>query len=509
MKRSNVLLAAVLAVAVMALSVFISACSSGGGGGGAQPTPKIQLSGTIGTGYQVAAKPSSVFFAKALSFLGYPTYAYAAALTVDKIIAIPIDRGSLNAWQMSNSQSAAITSANGGKFTLSLAKDTDWLLVLIDSTATPANRFVGSVAIDAGSTDSLLSLPATASALTSLSLGTINSSPSNDGLSTYVVSTTDFSLTTSQLTAMAKTDDIFRNAKNIINNYNTTTGKYYQLRPDFSWNGAYSALSTTYSNPAYTFNGMNFQLDTNTTEITMTQLCSMGTVTVELVSSMSVTTDSGTFTTLSNHGTPTCTTINVTHQQVWAGEIFATDAYADAGGMSYSTGPRITTVPLPAATWTWKENSIEKAWFEIATINPPVNMDGTPKGFVPSFRINTNPTTTTKIDSVDVKGYYYDGATSTYTEVAPTDLAVLTHFVSSLEVKFDVMYNSTRTTCEMYFDPATTTNVKPSDFVARSSGCAATWYYGDSDPAHAATNTGLMGFYESGGFGYFFHFFKP
>ena len=77
MKRSNVLLAAVLAVAVIATSVFISACSSGGGGGGtAQSTPKIQLSGTIGTGYVVAAKPSSVFFAKALSFLGYPTYAY-------------------------------------------------------------------------------------------------------------------------------------------------------------------------------------------------------------------------------------------------------------------------------------------------------------------------------------------------------------------------------------------------------------------------------------------------
>jgi hypothetical protein len=32
------------------------------------------------------------------------------------------------------------------------------------------------------------------------------------------------------------------------------------------------------------------------------------------------------------------------------------------------------------------------------------------------------------------------------------------------------------------------------------------WYY--DDPSHPETNTGMMGFYESGGFGYFFDFFK-
>ncbi len=512
MKRSYVLPAVVLAAAVMALSVIITAC--GGGGGGAQQTPKIQISGTIGTGYTPAAKPASIF-AKALTFLGYPTYAYALTVvpTVDKIIAIPMERGSLNAWQMANSQSADITSANGGEFTLSLAKDKDWLLVLINSTAIPAtNRFVGSVAIDAGSSDSLLSLPATASALTSLNIGTINGSITYDGLSTYVVSTTDFSLNSDQLTAMAKTDDIFRNAKNIINNYNA--GTYYQLRPNFAWEGDLSTLSTTFSNPAYVFNGMTFQLDTNSPTINMTQLCSIGTVTVGLYPSVPV--SDGTYTydptnPVSNSGATACTTVNGFRQL--NGNIYATDAHQEGGpGLSYSIMPRYPTVPLPAATWTWKETvggvATDKAVFDVDTINPPVNTNGTPKGFVPSFKIITNPTATTKIDSVKIEWHYYNG--TTYTAVAPADLAVLKHFISSMEIGFDVTDNGTRRTCDMYFDPTTTSEVIPGNFASsQRPNCALTWYYNDSDPAHAATNTGLMGFYESGGFGYYFHFFKP
>jgi hypothetical protein len=57
----------------------------------------------------------------------------------------------------------------------------------------------------------------------------------------------------------------------------------------------------------------------------------------------------------------------------------------------------------------------------------------------------------------------------------------------------------------MYFDPATTTNLVPSSFA--TTNCNEDWYYGNS--SFPDTDTGLMGFYESGGFGYFFDFFKP
>ena len=505
MKRFRVFLSTVLAIAVMATSVILGACSGGGGGGSAQPAPKIQLSGTIGSGYSVPAKPASIF-AKALSFFGYPTYAYAiAAFTVDKIIAIPMDRGSLQAWNMANTQIGTID-PDTRAFSLSLTKDTDWLLVLINSAGTPTTRFVASVALNTGSPDSMLSLPATISTLTSLNLGSVSYS-TGDALTSKVVGTADFSLTTAQITAMAKTDDIFRNAKNIINNYNTATGVYYQLRPDFTWSSDYSTLTTTLSDPAYNYMGMGFQLDTNSPAITMDDLCSFGTTTLKLFPSTDV--SDGTYTynvgnPITNTGaSPNCTLVNGFRQLGGTG-LYATDAYAE-GGVGLSMGPwaRFPAKPVTPATWTWVENNVEKAWFDVATINPPVNDDGTPKGFVPAFKINTAPSTTSQIESIDVKWYYSDGAS--YLPLATEDLGILKHFIGRLEVKLEATTDQRRT-CEMYFDPSTTTQVRPADF-ATVGNCSLTWYF--NNDGHPDTNTGLMGFYESGGFGYFFNFFLP
>jgi len=145
MKRAQVFVSAVLTVVVMAFSVVISACSGGGGGGSAASqtaTPKVQLSGTIGSGYTVG-KPG---LGKALFAPGDPT--------IDSVVAIPMMRGSLDARNMASSVKGTI--GVDGKFNLALPKDQDWLLVLIDSPST----FVGSLAISAGSED-ILNLPAT------------------------------------------------------------------------------------------------------------------------------------------------------------------------------------------------------------------------------------------------------------------------------------------------------------------------------------------------------------
>jgi hypothetical protein len=63
----------------------------------------------------------------------------------------------------------------------------------------------------------------------------------------------------------------------------------------------------------------------------------------------------------------------------------------------------------------------------------------------------------------------------------------------------------------MYIDPAVETSFNPAD-PRYASTCQADpvhkdWYY--QDLTHPETNTGLMGFYETGGFGYFFDYFKP
>jgi len=519
MKRSQVLPAAVLAVAVMATSVILSACSGGGGGGGgaaAQPTPKIQLSGSIGTGYAVAAKPSSLYFARVLSYLGFASSAYAALgdLDVNQVIAIPVYNGSLSARNMPG-QTATIDSATGG-FNLSLAKDRDWLLLLINSNLTGTSRFVGSLALNVGSSDSLLNFPATDSTLTTMSLGTVSrpSLSTTDALTSKIVGTADFSLSTSQITAMAKTDKFFRNAMNIVNNYEqfgNGAGKYYQLRPDFHWEGSLASLVTAgalSSAPSLTYKGMNFQLDQNTDSVTMPNVCTitgivalhppelvtMGTKTYDYANPIK---NSGNGCSLWNGGPAVQTDYN---------GIYASNGYDH---ISFSVIDSFPTGTIPQGFWEWKENGVVKAAFDIANINPPITNTGQLKGFIPAYKIITD--VNKKITSVDVAWYFYDGGT--YTPLAPADLKVLKHFVSGVEAKFEATVSTNRRTCEMYIDPSVETSFNPAD-PRHASTCQADsnpvyrdWYYNDT--THPETNTGLMGFYETGGFGYFFDYFKP
>jgi hypothetical protein len=486
---------------IAALAFAMHGCSSGGGSGGSS-TGSVQLSGTVGSGY-TAAKASNSFFAKALSILGLGSPAYAVVVdpTVDKVVAIPMDRGSLRAASMGNSVSSTIDPGTKA-FSLSLAKDHDWLLVLIDSSQTGTNRFVGSLAFNTGS-DSLLNLPATDATITLLDLGVVTrpSTTSNDALSAATVTAVDFNMTAGQLATMAQTDDVFRNAKNIVGNYDSATGTYYQMRFDSHWSGAYSTLSATFSNPAYTSIGTSFQLDSNSTEVTINDICNQ-TKTLTIFPSAPVSNGVATFDS-SNPFTssgvtcgPLVLSTGTFTQTTGGGSIYASSGY---GNVSYGPQGRFDSTLLPAV-WTLKLDGVDKAQFDMSGINPSTS-DGKPKGYIPSFKMNVTGTT---IDSVDVEWYYYDEGSASYIKLAPADLKLLKHSVERLEVKFDVTYLDTRKTCEMYFDPTTTTQVSPSD---PTYGCADTWYYGD--PSHPATNTSLMGFYESGGIGYFFDFFMP
>ncbi len=503
---------------VLALSIAGTGCSGGGGGGG-NSNPNngstggtIQLSGSVGAGYASAPKPG--FFANLLRAVGIGTPAYAALAdpVVDQIIAIPVTGGSLAARNMPSAVTAAINADN--TFSLTLANSEDWLLVLINSAATGTSRFVGSLALNTGSADSLLNLPAAGATISALDLGVVSRPlpTSNDAISANAVTSTDFNMTAGQLSTLAKTDDIFRNAMNIVNNYEqygNGTGKWYQLRPDFHWSGNFTSLAAATaldSAPSMTYTGMNFQLDQNVDGVTMTSICSTaGIVALHPPQSAGVIT-MGTKTydyahPITNSGTGCQAWNGTTDQETTGSDVYACNGYQN---ITYGILASFTSGNIPSGFWEWKENGVVRAAFDLADINPPVTATGQLKGFIPAYKINTD--TSNKITSVDVAWYYYDNGT--YTALAPADLSVLTHFVQRLEAKFDVTYQGTRRTCEMYIDP-TVTSFNPSD-PAFASTCQADpahkdWYF--MDTTHPQTNTGLMGFYESGGVGYFFDYF--
>ncbi len=507
------------AMIVISLSLLIGACSGGGGGGGNGGTSNagnVQLSGTISSSsgnYQIAAKPSSLFYARLFTYLGFASPAVAASgdPTIDKVTAIPINSGSLRADSMALSQSATID-PSAGTFNLSLAKDSDWLLMLIDSSATGTGRFVGSLALNAGSSNNLLNFPATDSTLATIDLGTISrpSATTTDALTSRTVGTADFSLSATQITAMAKTDKFFRNAMNIVNNYgqfNNGAGKWYQLRPDFAWTGSLSALvgagALTVA-PSLTYTGMNFQLDQNVDSVTMAQICyNAGIVALHPPASAgTITMGMNTYSyanPIKNSGAG-CNPVN-NGQETTGSDLYASNGYDH---ITYSVLASFTSGTIPSGFWEWKENGVVKAAFDVANINPPITPTGQLKGFVPAYRINKDAGN--KITSVDVAWFFYDNGV--YTPLATADLKVLKHFVQSIEAKFDVTYNGSRRTCDMYIDPTVETSFNPAD-PRFASSCQADpqnkdWYY--QNPSHPETNTGLMGFYETGGFGYFFHY---
>jgi len=496
MKRSNVRLASVLTVAVMAASVILGACSGGGGGTAAPPPAKIQLSGTIASG------GSYTFGTFGKGSLG-KILSGPSTTVIDAVIAIPMDRGDLDARNMPSSVPALIGA--DGTFSLALSQAHDWLLVLIDSTAAPEYRFVDSLAINAG-TDTMLSLPATVSTFESLNLGTIDKS-GGDAVSSATVTASDFGMTSAQLAAMTKSDDVFKNAKNIINNYDTTTGVWYQLRPDFEWTGNYATIATAFTGTAWEYNCYHFQMDTNATNLTIKNLCTNGTNTV--LAGWTPPTDIttvGDFAIYSPsnpimNSLASCETYTADEGQqaikATGGAFFATNAYwGPYGTLSYSVSSWLTGT-IPPGNWTWSEDGVVKATFD-PSVSTPVAADGVRAlGYVPSIKLTVDGATQV-ITAVDVEWYFFDDSIDDYRKVETTDLAAMMHIMARYEIIFDA---SSR---HGSFDLDPTAAIQHIDLPATGPDV---WTYADMDSGTAfeTTDAEAVGvFYSSGGIGRYF-----
>jgi hypothetical protein len=464
-------------------SLVLAACGGGGGGSNPPAAPgAVRVSGAVS-----ATSSAALFQVAASSALAVPA--------ANAVIAIPLQHGSLSGSSMSSSQTAPLGA--DGAFTLRLDKSSDWLLVLANTGVVGAGRFLGSVDVRTDVGAGLLELPFTTAAIDVLALGTVTHTAAWDATSATTVDATAFRLSDSQLVAVAKSDDIFRNAMNIVNNFGTYAGAgvWYALRPDFQWWDAASVLSTDYSDPARLaadYRGMSFQIDSNQTEVGIDALCAHsaivtfeppGLVTVDGVGYVG----SAVPMTSANVVCETLVTNEGTSRRGWSGPLYMSGGYGASPSLSVKT-----VTENPVGSWILKVNGTVRAAFDVAGVNPPVTAGDAPKGFVPAFKINTQPDG--RITSVDVKWYYDDGGT--YVPLAPTDLAVLRFFIERLELDFSSVVGGTTLSEDVYIDPSVETRAVPTRYA---------WYYGGTPPTPGQA-TGLMGFYESGGFGHFFHF---
>jgi len=443
---------------------------------------KITLTGSVGA--QAVAAPGAAYTL--------------SANKVDKIIAIQSERGNLNENSMLYSKSAAVNT--DGTFSISLDTKQDWLLMLMDSTAaTKADQFVGYIALNPGAGLSLMQVPATASYVSSLDLGTVTAS-GDTWQSEKTISNADFSLTQQQLLDLANNDDTFKSVKNFVINYDDASNVYYTLRPDFKWIGSYSGIDGAFQKPdEYTYRHYQFQLDSNTTSVTMSKICGsngQAKMEVKLSPPSDVQTRSDQMPVVTyNAGNPmssanaTCATATDKFIEAGGNAFYATNRY---GGVSQSYYAALSGV-IPAGYWLYYEGDQLKGQFDVAVASP-ITSDNRVRGFIPSIRVNKDGAG--KITSVDIKWYSWDSSANEYVEL--TDISILKYLVGSGDVYFDNTTDNTRTYESVHFDPAVQKSITPSKY---------TWYFGTAGTQNLQVQ-GIGIFYNSGGTGYFFEFFR-
>jgi hypothetical protein len=481
---------------MLAFILYIGSCG-GSSSGSSRAKQTISVHGQVqaGSGY-IAYAPAGNLLDKFCSlFTPSLVFAPVSDVSVNQVIAIQIDHGYIGSYFIQTAKEAAF---KDGKFTLSLETDKDWILLLVDTNAiSDTQKFVGYVAYRVDSGNSLLALPASSATVSDIDLGNIDKS-GDEALSTNPVTATEFAMTAEGLLTLAKNDNIFRAVKNIYTNYKN--GVYYNIRPDFTWHGDYASIENDYQAvTAYNYFSHSFQLDSND-GITMDAVAGLNGTPKKLLqlyppTGTSVPTRNGIITytditPLSNANLGSVTTGGNGLRIVAAttpGEFCACET--TSGNTSYVYGSGCLTGTIPANYWTYKIDGVTKGEFDCA-VSTPLTDDYKINGFVPVLKVNVEATITKTITSVDVKWYALSG--TDYAKI--TDSAILNHLIKSTVFISDqagTRYDSINLDSTM------------------SHGTPAMeWYFGTAGTADKqAAAFGI--FYQTGGVGYTFNWFRP
>ena len=416
-------------------------------------TPSIVVVGELSGDYNYAYVPKTLFekFCDAFS-----NKAYATAPAVDKVIAIPFEGGYLGDYCVTGRKESTINAL--GAFNLSLEKNMNWLLLLVNTEAAdPKNIFVGYVALNVNGSDGLLEIPATTASGTTLDLGTLNANGDTALSDNTAVTGTDFSMTASQLLSLAKNDELLKLVKNLFINYDFATGTYYTLRPDYKWRGDYTTISNTFQAPAtYDYISYQFQFDTNSTALTLNQIGGVSGSAKTLIelyppTGATVPTNGGLGTPpaytdslpISNYNNGAALTKIQKADGTW--EVNCPDFFASEmpwGGISYSLGSGKLQGDIPTGYWKWViDEAIQPTGeFDVA-VATPITATNKIKGFVPVIRANVAGDNT--ITSITVKWYTLNADGSAYEEV--TDITILKYLIGS---RVDLILKTAKTGSE-------------------------------------------------------------
>jgi hypothetical protein len=438
---------------VLGLSTLGAAC------GGAAGEAGVTVSARVATGAATAAGPGRAITLPA----------------ADQVLAFPIQNGLILPGGMAEMITAPIA-ADGG-FSIKLPQSSDWMLVLVASTAPASQRFVGYVGATVDAGNSLLALPVSAAgAAGTLALGTV--APAAPGGDTYAsaaaVQDVDFTLSRASLSALARADDALKSLKNLI--LNTQGPTFSAVIPEFGFEPAGGALlaAGAWGAPgAYQLeSSWGLHVETNHPAIRLDLLCGATPSVVSLTSPAAAT--------YSSEGS-TCSGAAPARQASNGAGFYAIEK-SDAGAFGSRAAVNFSpyTGAIPAGDWLLSVGGVSAARFDVA-VAAPADALGRP-ALVPVVRATTDASH--RITRLDLRWYVPDGG-SGFTEIV--DPAVFTHLLRTVVVSLQ------ETTAggegpgrieNFTVDPVTTSSVVPTG----------DWYVGGGEPAlHADRLQVMMG----------------
>ncbi len=430
----------------------LSACSGDGGDN------NISLIGSVDNiNYSIQSSPSLAD--RLLNLFGNSAYALGTGTSVDEIVAIPYNR--VNGQAMLDS---AVTGDLGvdGSFSLSLDASQDYVLLLVNSTATqPQDKVVAYVTMASSTTgDSVVSMPVSHASAT-IDLGKVSPSASHSDEASGERSAedlaVDFSASLESLLARAKFDDAY---KNLVNEYlNTSGSNWWRAQVQFEWYGGGDPSIFASSAPtdisAYRYDGYRVYFDNNSAEMNFSRLCSK-TDSLEIAPPSPVTIID------QYNGNSTVGTIDVSNPAdngnvaVSSGNSnYCYDAVNDEMAFSAKSGSNGVFFGVPVGSliknnppdgwWTLGLNGTQKAVFELGAMKP-VDASGNPEVLLPLPSFTTDAAG--KITGISVTWMEYNGSTYQAVDVNGVNDLVADSFIdigwdgggSGTEVN-DLIYN--------------------------------------------------------------------
>jgi hypothetical protein len=514
MSRGLLVKMGLVAILIAVIIIGYNGCG-GKSSSGSSSVAKLVLTGKIGSGYLVAYHPTNLF--EKFCYLFSPTLAWANGgdVSVNKILAVPYNGGSFEDYSVRYIKEIPINLDK--TFTMSLEKDMNWLLILVDTTQVGReNQFVSYVALNAGSGESLLQVPVSSATVNLLDLGNLVSNTDIAIADNTAITATTFSMTAQQLTTLAKGDDMLKIVKNLFINYDSVTRQYYLLHPQYEWRGDYNSLALgTYTTPTnYAYHHYLLMLETNDPSLTLNSLISTNGVAPAKVCQLIPPLD---VPTVNNPALIYSASNPISNAYAVAADIIPDNCGAGpqlqypqtlrdfraqklGANMMFDLGSANLSGTAPAGIWLWIINGVTNppaGQFDVAITLPLVG-DKQVKGFVPSIKVNTvTEGAYKKIANMQIKWYVYDDGVAGY---VVADSQVLKYLTQSFVM---VMSNNSQTTSrfEQFTElPLTTSLVTPT--------LAGGWYLGTGPTAELEARR--IGFgYNSGGVEYFFAWEKP